>query len=410
MVVMRTSSSLAIASMGDRASAETPSSGYRARRNHVPVGAFERLDHQHVGDGQVFLGRHGGRGCVSMPKRSREEGKDTDGAPAAQSDHGLQRSFAAVLDGSICPDGIDLTCTVAHPSEIFWRQLHFQEFDVSEMSLSSLLMAMAQATAIGSACRSSPRGAFSTSARGCARTAASTSPADLKGKRVGVPEYQQTAALWSRGVLKHEFGVEPRTSSGGWSAPRSAATAARPGFNHRAGMRFNRIPGDDSIGTMLVDGRLDATLLYFTDNNLVDRSRITLRKATRPFELLFPDPVAEGRRYYAKTGIFPINHGMVVRRSIYEQASVGGAQHLQRVSAGQGAGRTRGCASCRRRTSSWACSDLTRSRRCSVDAYPYGVKSNRKVLETVADYSYEQGLTPRRMKLEEIFAESTLDL
>ena len=82
-----------------------------------------------------------------------------------------------VLDGSVKPDGIELTSTVAHPSEIFWRQLHFQEFDVSEMSLSSLLMAMAHGNRdwVGLPIFTSRR-FFHTSAPGCAPTAASTSP------------------------------------------------------------------------------------------------------------------------------------------------------------------------------------------------------------------------------------------
>src|SRR4051794_14380455 len=98
-----------------------------------------------------------------------------------------------VLDGLVSPDGIDLTCTVAHPSEIFWRQLHFQEFDVSEMSLSSLLMAMAQGNRdwIGLPIFTSRR--FFHTGAWVRADSGITSPAELKGKRVGVPEYQQTA-------------------------------------------------------------------------------------------------------------------------------------------------------------------------------------------------------------------------
>src|SRR6476620_6077211 len=115
-----------------------------------------------------------------------------------------------VLDGAVAPDGIDLTGTVAHPSEIFWRQLHFLEFDVSEMLLSSLLMAMANGNRdwIGVPVFTSRRfyhtGIWVRADSGIER------PQDLKGKRVGVPEYQQTAALWSRGALEHEFGVRER--------------------------------------------------------------------------------------------------------------------------------------------------------------------------------------------------------
>src|SRR5260370_16564484 len=90
------------------------------------------------------------------------------------------------------------------------------------------------------------------------------------------------------------------------------------GFNPPAGVTVRQIPASTNIGEMLLAGELDATLLYLTDRNLVDRSRIDLSadKRVRP---LFPDRAAEGRRYYAKTGIYPINHAVVVRRSLVEQ-------------------------------------------------------------------------------------------
>jgi 4,5-dihydroxyphthalate decarboxylase len=313
-----------------------------------------------------------------------------------------------VLDGAVSPDGIDLTCTVAHPSEIFWRQLHFQEFDVSEMSLSSLLMAMASGNRdwIGLPIFTSRR-FFHTGA--WVRTDSGIDqPADLKGKRVGVPEYQQTAALWSRGVLKHEFGVEAEDMEWWMERTEERSHGGATGFRPPASIRFNRIGADQSIGTMLTDGSLDATLLYITDNNLVDRSRITL-EGNPKFRLLFPNPAAEGQRYFEKTGIFPINHGMVVRRSLYEQhpwvaLNIFNAFRLARERV---AARMREMVSTHVELGLLG-PDARKS--LSVDPYPYGVRSNQKVLETVADYSFEQGLTPRRMQLDEVFAPSTLDL
>jgi 4,5-dihydroxyphthalate decarboxylase len=313
-----------------------------------------------------------------------------------------------VLDGSVQPDGIELTCTTAHPSEIFWRQLHFQEFDVSEMSLSSLLMAMAQGNRdwIGLPIFTSRRffhtGAWVRSDAGISK------PEDLKGKRVGVPEYQQTAALWSRGVLKHEFGVEAEDLDWWMERTEERSHGGATGFRPPAGIRFNRISGDQSIGTMLRDGTLDATLLYITDNNLVDRSRITLEN-NPDFHLLFPDPAAEGKRYFQKTGIFPINHGMVIRRSIYEKhpwvaLNLFNAFRLAKENVAK---------RMRELTATHVELGLLgpdARKALSVDPYPYGVKSNLKVLETVAEYSHEQGLTPRVMPLDEIFAPSTMDL
>jgi 4,5-dihydroxyphthalate decarboxylase len=321
---------------------------------------------------------------------------------------GANERSLPVLDGSVAPDGIDLTCTVAHPSEIFWRQLHFREFDVSEMSLSSLLMAMAHGNTdwVGLPIFTSRR-FFHTWAWVRADSGVGR-PEDLKGKRVGVPEYQQTAALWSRGVLKHEFGVDPTDLEWWMERTEERSHGGATGFQPPAGLRFHRIPPDDSIGAMLLDGRLDATLLYIASNNLVDRSRASL-EGNPKVRLLFPDPVAEGRRYYQKTGIFPINHGMVVRRSIYEQhpwVALNIFNAFRKVKEDL-------AARARELTATHVELGLlppeTRQA-LAVDPYPYGVKSNRHVLETVAQYSHEQGLTPRVMPLEEVFAASTLDL
>src|SRR6201987_5316385 len=94
----------------------------------------------------------------------------------------------AILDGSVKPDGIELVPTILHPSEMFWRQLRFGDFDLSEMPVFTT------------------RKFFHTEIL-VRRAAKIETPADLKGRRVGVPEYQQTAALWTRGVLQNEFGV-----------------------------------------------------------------------------------------------------------------------------------------------------------------------------------------------------------
>src|SRR6516164_415223 len=115
-----------------------------------------------------------------------------------------------LIDGEVVPEGIALTPTAAHPSEMFWRQLRFAEFDVSEMSMSSLLIATARGPTPWVALPVfTTREFFHT--RVLVRADAGIAvPADLKSKRVGVPEYQQTAAIWGRGALANEFGVWPR--------------------------------------------------------------------------------------------------------------------------------------------------------------------------------------------------------
>lgn len=321
---------------------------------------------------------------------------------------GMNDRSRPVLTHQVKPDGIDLHCTVAHPSEIFWRQLHFKEFDISEMSLSSLLMAVATGNRdwVGLPIFTSRR--FFHTWGWVRADAGIEKPADLKGKRVGVPEYQQTAALWSRGVLQHEFGVRPEDLEWWMERTEERSHGGATGFRPPEGIRFNRIPAEENIGTMMMDGKLDATLLYITDSNLVDRSRVTFEGNPR-VRMLFPDPIAEGKRYFKKTGIYPINHGMVVRREIVEKhpwvvLNIFNAFRLAKEKV---------AADLKQLAQTHVELGLLpdgAKEGLALDPYPYGVKSNKLVLETVAQYSNEQGLTPRVLKMDEIFAEQTLDL
>jgi 4,5-dihydroxyphthalate decarboxylase len=312
-----------------------------------------------------------------------------------------------VLDGRVKPDGIDLICNVVGPSELFWRQLRFAEFDVSEMSFSSLIMAIARGDERWTGLPIfTTRNFFHTRilVRG---DSGIEKPADLKGKRVGVPEYQQTAALWTRGVLQHEWGVRPQDMEFWMERSPSHSHAGALGFKPPPGVTLHQIPEDKNIGTMMLAGELDATLLYYGKANLVDRSTADL--TNHPMvKYLFPDPFAEGIRYYKKNGIYPINHGMVVRRSIAEKNPWVITNLLAAF----------------RRASDIA----ERERAEHVDYHletgllpaearaalktrlvSHGIKANRKVLETAAQYSAEQGLTPRLVKLEEVFAPATMD-
>src|SRR4051794_21898165 len=223
-----------------------------------------------------------------------------------------------IIDGEVKPDGIDLLVTVAHPSEIFWRQLSYEEFDVSEMSMSSFLILTAHGDKRWQALPVFTSRMFFHTWSLVRADAGIKAPADLKGKRIGVPEYQQTAALWARGVLQHEFGVSPTDMEWWMERTEERSHGGHTGFTPPPGVKFNRIPAEKSMASMLLSGELDASLLYIADRNLVDRSGVDLT-GNPAVRTLYPDPAVEGVRYYKKTGIFPINHGMVVKRSLLEE-------------------------------------------------------------------------------------------
>ena len=312
-----------------------------------------------------------------------------------------------ILDGTVKADGIELIPTILHPSELFWRQLRFADFDVSEMSFSSLMMARAGGDERWVGLPIFTTRKFFHAQILVRRDAGIDKPADLRGKRVGVPEYQQTAALWARGILQHEFGVSPTEMEFWMERVPSHSHAGATAFKPPPGVTIHQIPADKDIGGMMLSGELDAVLHYLTSRNLVDRSRADLdnHPAIKP---LFADPAGEGVRYFRKTGIFPINHGMVVRRAIAEQHpwvvlnllkafdaanEIANAQRMEHIEYHRAAG--------------LIAPDAAKA--LAEPVLRHGIKANRKILETAAAYSLEQGLTPRLMKLDEVFATSTMD-
>jgi 4,5-dihydroxyphthalate decarboxylase len=312
-----------------------------------------------------------------------------------------------LLEGEVAPQGIRLLPTMIHPSEMFWRQLRFAEFDVSEMSMSSLIISIARGEHSWVALPVFTMRKFFHTSIIVRNDAGIASPADLRGKRIGVPEYQQTWAIWARGVLQHEFGVEPHEIE--WYMERNPdkSHGGATGFRTPEGVRVHQIPPSDNIGEMLLRGALDGALHYLVDKNLVDRSTVDISAVTHT---LFPDPAAEGRRFYAKTGLYPINHGVVMRRSLHERHPWI-ALNLYSAFLAAKERIARGASSHLAWYFETGLIDGAVERTLAhKDPLAYGVKSSRAVLETIAQYVHEQGLCPRRVELEEIFVPSTLDL
>lgn len=312
-----------------------------------------------------------------------------------------------ILDGAIRPDGIELVPTPLHPSEMFWRQLKFADFDASEMSYSSLMKTIAAGDDRWVGLPVFTTRHFFQNWILIRKDSGIEKPEDMRGRRVGVPEFQQTAAVWSRGILKHEFGVDQTEMEFFMERLPGQSHGGATGFTPPPGVTVHQIPRETNIGEMMLKGELDATLLFLREPNLIDRSTIDLESHPN-FGPLFADREAEGLRYYRKTGIYPINHGMVVRRTVAEKhpwvvlnllkafneaAALADRQRLEHVEYHRAAGLI------------------------PKDAYQalteplvrHGIAANRKTLETAAQYSFEQGLTPRLMTLEEVFARSTLD-
>jgi 4,5-dihydroxyphthalate decarboxylase len=314
-----------------------------------------------------------------------------------------------IFDGRVEPDGIDLICTPLHASELFWRQLRFGDFDVSEMSVSSLMMAVAAGDdrwvglPVFTTRKMFQVGTLVRKDRGIDK------PADLIGKKLGVPEYQQTAALWTRGFLEHEYGVRPCDIEFWMERNDDHSQGAATGFKPPPNVKLNYIPNATNLGQMLLDGKLDGALRYLAGtDNLVDRSSVDLYRHP-DFKTLFPDPHAEGMRYYEKTGIYPINHGMIVKREIAEKHPwVVLNLYKAFEKANEIAEKARMEAVAYHLETGLIPPEYRKA--ISTPLVRHGISANRTVLETAAQYSFEQGLTPRLIKLDEIFAPSVMEL
>jgi 4,5-dihydroxyphthalate decarboxylase len=284
----------------------------------------------------------------------------------------------ALLNGTVGVEGARLVATALTPGDMFLRQLKYREFDVSELSLSSLTIAIARGARDWLAIPVfATREVFHAGI--LVRDDGSVQrPEDLRGKRVGVLEYQQTSVVWIRGALQHEFGV--RDVDVEWFMERAPETShgGATGFAAPPGVRLNTVPPETSLGAMLEAGEIDAILFYPQVIDQIDR-RANGRGSGLRVRTLFPDPAAEARRYVAKTGILPINHCVVVRRSLAERDPSLPGRLLQAFIAARPANEV------------------------VPDASVYGLDAARLALETLARYVHEQRLVDRIVGLDELF-------
>ena len=159
---------------------------------------------------------------------------------------------------------------------------------------------------------------------------------------------------------------------------------------------------------MMASGELDATLLYFREPNLVDRSVIDLARHPR-VRPLFPDATVEGARYFSRTGLFHINHGMIVKQSVLDRHPWVAVNLYNAFNEAKGLWEARGRELIEAHLQTGAL-PLSGRKALMSDPYAYGVQANRAILETLTRYSVEQGLSRRQAALDEIFTPSSLNL
>src|SRR4051812_28670768 len=309
----------------------------------------------------------------------------------------------ALADGTVRADGIDLNYLTLPVEETFFRMMRGREFDASEMSLSSYSASLHSPNPPFIAIPVFPSRFFRHSCIFVAEKSGIRRPEDLKGKRVGVPEYQMTAPVWIRGILSDEYGVKVTDYehlSGGEEEP---GRIDKLKIDLPPSIRVRPIGETQTLSQMIADGELDAMVTA--------RAPSSFHKRPEAVKRLFPDYVPAEKDYYRRTKIFPIMHTVVIRRDVYEKYPWV-AQSLYKT---LGASKERAMDMYRQTAAlpamvPWLVAHIEEAQReMGNDWWPYGLEPNRHVLDTFLRYHHEQGLSKQRRKPEELFARETLE-
>ena len=313
----------------------------------------------------------------------------------------------ALLEGRVGVAGWRIDAKVQPPEETFPRAVADAPFDVSELSLSSYLMQVSRGEGAYIAIPAFVSRAFHHGAIYVRTKRGIETPKDLEGRLVGVPEYQMTMALWVRGILGDEYGVDFRKiryRTGG---------ANKPGRKERLALELPEdmdvapIPEGSTLNELLLAGELDAVIAPTPPDGFTAGDKAVRR--------LFADPVAEEQAYYARTGLFPIMHVIGVRRTLADEHP-GLAADLFRafVEARNLAMREHDLtarSSANRMMLPWFADQWEATKDLMGDDFwPYGVAENRAELEAICRYSHEQNLGRKRLSVEALFAPETVEL
>ncbi len=307
-----------------------------------------------------------------------------------------------LLDGTVPIDGVDPQLMPLDPEEIFFRAFRHADFDICELSLSSTSVKIAAGTSPYIGVPVFPSRAFRHTSI-YVRTDRIRAPADLKGKRVGVPEYQLTANVWARLILEEDFGVAPRDVvwvRGGYEHPGRIEKIA---LDLPADVRVESVPAGTTISGQLAEGALDAVI--------GPRAPSCFAQRHPQVGYLFADPEEEAKAWFRRTRIFPIMHLLGIRRTLAERhpwlpVAVTKAFERAKTVALEKLGDT----SATKVTLPFVEEQLRAARALmGEDFWSYGLPPNRHVLERFLRRHHTEGLSSRLLAPEELFHPASLE-
>lgn len=308
-----------------------------------------------------------------------------------------------LIDGDVRIDGVDPVLMTLSPEEIFFRAFRHAEFDICELSLSSMVVKLADGNADYVGIPAFLSRAFRHTSIYIRTDRGIKRPQDLAGRRIGIPEYQLTACVWARAILHDEYGVAPsdiRWVRGGIESP---GRPEKIRLELPSNVGLEPAPADRSLSQMLAAGEIDGIVS--------PRPPSCFERGEPNIGWLFADPIEAAQDYYKRTGIFPIMHILGLKRELADRhrylpvALLKAFTQAKDIAIGRLAE-----SSVTKVTLPFIEEQVMRAQQLiGKDYWPYGVDANRAVLETFLSHHRAQGLSKRKVAVEELFHPTTFE-
>lgn len=308
----------------------------------------------------------------------------------------------ALFDGRVQIDGCDPTYMLLSPEEMFFRAMRSQDFDVAELSFSSYLVKHSRGDCPYIAVPVFLSRAFRHTSI-YVRKDRIHAPADLKGKRIGIPEYQLTAIVWARAILQDDYGIAPEDVTwvrGGIDTP---GRPEKIKLDLPPGVKIESAPEGKTISDLLNEGEIDGFIAPRPPSGAAARNPHV--------GWLFDDTVATAKDYYRRTGIFPIMHVVGIRKELAAQHRwLPGAVFKAFSESKTRALELLADTSATKVTLPFVEEQLKSARETlGDDFWSYGVAANRRTLEAFTHHHFAQGLSARKMAVDELFDPATYE-
>lgn len=301
-----------------------------------------------------------------------------------------------LIEGRVVAEGIELSGLTFPVEEIFYRFLRFREWDMSEMSMGRYVSMLSYGERGFVGIPVFPSRMFRHSSIYIRRDRKISTPSDLRGKRIGIPEWAQTAGIYVRGIMQEHFSVRPSevewVQAGVYKCGRTEEVTVTP----PAGVVIERI-ANDTLSDMLEQGRLDAVISAHPPLAIV--------AGKSGFGRLFENSIEVEHAYWKTTGVFPIMHVILLRRDVFDRHPWVAMNMLTAFEEAKSRSMKRATEmTASRYGMPWLSDHVGKIRELmGEDYWPYGVEKNQRTLETFLRYAFEQGVSQRKLSIDDLF-------